>query len=136
MQYRRDRGDMIETYKFTQGKCTSNYPFINDEDISRRGHSLTLKKGRFHTNVRKNFLSERVINLWNVLTDQIVGAPTISAFKNRLDRHWNKYQYSIDSIPTTRATFIRDNQVESRNNRLTGPVPNQRCKQYIILYYN
>ena len=37
MQYRRDIGDMIETYKFTHGKYTSNYPFTNDEDISRRG---------------------------------------------------------------------------------------------------
>ena len=63
IQYRRDRGDMIETYKFTHGKYTSNYPFTNDEDISRKGHTLKLKKGRFHTNVRKHFFSERVINL-------------------------------------------------------------------------
>ena len=108
MQYRRDRGDMIETYKFNQGEYTSNYPFTNEEDISRRGHSLKLKKGRFHTNVRKHFFTERVINLWNVLPDQIVGAPTITTFKNRLDQHWKQYQYSLDSIPTTPATFIRD----------------------------
>ena len=84
MQYRRDRGDMIETYNFTH-KYTSNYPFTNDKDISRRGHSLKLKKGRFYTNVRKHCFTEHVINLWNVLPDQIVGAPTITAFKNRLD---------------------------------------------------
>ena len=115
MQYRRDSGDMIETYKFTHCKYTSNYPFTNDADISRRGHSLKLKKlGLFHTNVRKHFFSERVINLWNVLPDQIVGAPpTITAFKNRLDQHWKKYQYSLDSIPTTLTTFIWDNQEES-----------------------
>jgi len=114
MQYRRDRGDMIETYKFTHGKYTSTYPFTNDEDKSRRGHSLKLKKGRFYTNVRKHFFSERVVNLWNTLPDQIVNAPTINAFKNRLDRHWKKYQYSLDSIPTTRATFIEDNEEESK----------------------
>ena len=104
---------MVETYKFTNSKYTSNYPFTNDEDISRRGHSLKLKKGRFHTNLRKHFFSERVINMWNVLPDQIVDAPTTTAFKNRLDRHWKKYQYSLDSIPTTRATFIRHTKAES-----------------------
>ena len=67
MQYRRDRGDLIETYKFTHGKYTSKYPFTNAEDISRRGHNLKLKKGRFHTNLRQHFFSEQVINLWNVL---------------------------------------------------------------------
>ena len=91
---------MIGTYKFTHSKYTSNYPFTNDEDISRRGHILKLKKGR-------------VINLWNVLPDQIVDDPTTTAFKNRLDRHWKTYLYSLDSIPTTRATFIRDNEEES-----------------------
>jgi hypothetical protein len=106
LQYRRDRGDMIETYKFTHGNYTSTYPFINDEDNSRRGHSFKLKKGRFYTNVRKHFFSERVVNLWNALPDQIVDAPTINTFKNRLDRHWNKYLYSLDSIPTTRATLL------------------------------
>ena len=55
MQYRRDRGDKIETYKFTHGKYTSKYPFTNEEDISRRGHNLKLKKGRFHTNLRQHF---------------------------------------------------------------------------------
>jgi len=97
---------MIETYKFTHGNYTSTYPFINDEDNSRRGHSFKLKKGRFYTNVRKHFFSERVVNLWNALPDQIVDAPTINTFKNRLDRHWNKYLYSLDSIPTTRATLL------------------------------
>ena len=37
----------------------------------------------------------------------------IKSFKNRLDQHWKQYQYSLDSIPTIRATFIRDNQEES-----------------------
>ena len=92
---------MIETYKFTHGKYTSNYPFTNVEDISRRGHSLKLKKERFHTNVRKHFFSERVINLWNVQPDQIVGAPTITAFKNRLDRHWKKYHFVCSLIKAT-----------------------------------
>ena len=41
MQYRRDRGDMIETYKSTHGKYTSNYPFTNDEDISKKRESET-----------------------------------------------------------------------------------------------
>ena len=93
---------MIETYKFTHGNYASKYPFTNDEDISRRGHNLTLKKGRFHNNLRQHFFSECVINLWNVLPNQIVDAPN-TTFKNRLERHWKTI--SLDSIPATRATF-------------------------------
>ena len=40
-------------------------------DISRRGHCLILKKGRFCSNLKKHSF-ERVINLWNVLPDQLL----------------------------------------------------------------
>ena len=36
-----------------------------------------------------NFLSSRIVNEWNELPKEVVDAPSINAFKNRLDRHWN-----------------------------------------------
>ena len=35
-------------------------------------------------------------------------------FKNRLDHHWKQYQYTLDSITTTRVTFTTDYE-EDRN---------------------
>ena len=42
MHYRRDRGDVIECYKFTHGLYTSETPFTIDDDTTRRGHSLKI----------------------------------------------------------------------------------------------
>jgi len=36
-------------------------------------------------NVIKNFFTQRVVNDWNCLTSYIVEAPSVNAFKNRLD---------------------------------------------------
>ena len=36
-------------------------------------------------NVRKNFFTQRVVNGWNRLISHVVEAPSVNAFKNRLD---------------------------------------------------
>jgi len=38
--------------------------------------------------LRANFFTQRVINQWNSLPDEVVSAPTISIFKKRLDELW------------------------------------------------
>ena len=67
------------------------------------GQSISLVS--LDTNLRQHFFSERVINLWNVLPNQIVDAPNTTLFKNRLHRHWKIHQYTLDTIPATPATF-------------------------------
>ena len=44
-------------------------------------HTYKLFKQRFHLDVSKYFLSNRVIDLWNSLPDHIVTAPSINYFK-------------------------------------------------------
>lgn len=94
LAYRRIRGDMIEAYKIISG--------IYDQDTnsilkpwnsaaaknSSRGNSRKIFPERSRTNVRKNFFSQRVVNVWNNLPENIVSAPNINTFKNRLDKHW------------------------------------------------
>ena len=46
MQYRRDRGDMIETYKYVHGMYDVRSPLTSEEDSKTRGHSQKLKKIR------------------------------------------------------------------------------------------
>jgi len=41
------------------------------------------------TTVRQNFFSLRIVNEWNKLPQDVVEAPLINTFKNRLDRHWH-----------------------------------------------
>jgi len=87
---RRLRGDLIETFKIITGKehvDSSKFFQLSDVTSGLRGHSLKLFKPRCSTTTRQNFFSLRVINEWNKLPQE-VDAPTINAFKYRLDRHW------------------------------------------------
>ena len=36
--------------------------------------------------VRKHFLSNRVVDMWNILPGSVVEAPGLNAFKNGLDQ--------------------------------------------------
>ena len=88
---RRLRGDLIETYKIlTHKKRTDPSQFFsfNDSGYALRGHSLKLYKPSVRLNVRKHFYSYRVIDSLNQLPQHVVEAPTVNAFKNRLDKHW------------------------------------------------
>jgi len=57
------------------------------EDITR-GHSMKLQKARCKTALQEHFFSLRVIENWNSLPEEIVTAPSLNAFKRRLDIHW------------------------------------------------
>lgn len=90
LKERRDRGDLIETYKI----LNNNYsPFLNLNIFTRnanenlRGHSMKLSKERCSGLVRKNFLSNRVVYRWNALSENTVTALNKNLFKNRLDEN-------------------------------------------------
>ena len=42
-------------------------------------------KYRSRLNVRASFFSQRVVNDWNKLSNDVVSADSVNAFKNRLD---------------------------------------------------
>jgi hypothetical protein len=88
--YRRARGDMIETYKLLHGLVDSpqHMPLQLDERGYTRGHCLKLKKRFCRTAIRQHVFSQRVVNPWNGLPEAVVMAPSLNAFKNRLDKHW------------------------------------------------
>jgi len=51
-----------------------------------RGHSLKLTIVRCTRDCWKHFFSNRVVNRWNKLDQQIVGATSLNAFKNGWDK--------------------------------------------------
>jgi hypothetical protein len=105
MYYRRERGDMIECYKFTHNMYKSTPLLDLDSTSSLRGHSLKLKKHHCKRTVRQHFFSERVVNHWNSLPEEIVSAPKMNTFKNKLDKHWQKYHHSLEPLPTIRLNY-------------------------------
>ena len=93
MQYRRDRGDMIEVYKFTHDLYDARSPLTPENDTRTRGHMYKLKKLRVNKGIRQGFFPIRITDIWNGLPADIVNAPLLNSFKNRLDKYWNDRLY-------------------------------------------
>lgn len=95
--YRRARGDMIEVYKYLHNIYKVDASFLPlDTDSITRGHSLKIKKARSVGQTRQHFFSQRVVNPWNSLPEEIVQAPTLNMFKSRLDSFWHEFIYSLN----------------------------------------
>ena len=93
MRYRRERGDMIEVYKYTHGFYNTPPPFTLETGSTTRGHQLKIKKSRPNSNLRQGYFSVRIENNWNSLPAELVNAQTINGFKNGLDALWKEKLY-------------------------------------------
>ncbi len=57
-------------------------------DTSRlRGHSLKLRKDRSRLDLRKFTFSQRVVNMWNDLLEEVVTGSSVKIFKTKLEAH-------------------------------------------------
>ena len=98
LTFRRMRGDLIETYKYFHDlyKVSHQQLLPLDTNTSTRGHRFKLAKQSCKLDVRKNFFSLRVRDVWNSLPESVVTAPTINMFKNGVDRYFGDLKFSAD----------------------------------------
>ena len=89
LEKRRVRGDLIQVFKMLKGfdKIDSSKFFTLSGKEATRRHSYKLKKTRSSSERRRIFFSQRVVNSWNKLPQEVVNAETINCFKNRLDKY-------------------------------------------------
>ena len=100
LKARRDRGDMIETYKVLRGiekvdvenwfervepqRRTRQNAEIGEEGVMEKD---VLKEQRSRVNEKRHFFQSRVVQDWNGLPAAIQKAPSLNAFKSRYDKY-------------------------------------------------
>jgi len=97
---------MIELYKMVKGiydpACIPHFEFVelSDDLIRTRGNRYKLIQHHCSYDLRKYSYTNRVISVWNSLSDHVVSSNTVSTFKHRLDRYWCDqdvlYNYKAD----------------------------------------
>ena len=87
LEERRNRQDLIEVYKMMHGHTDVPVSTFFDitADSCTRGHSMKMVKRHCHTDLRLYFFSNRVVNRWNTLSQDIVSAPSVNSFKRHLN---------------------------------------------------
>ena len=97
LEERRERGNLIETYKIVTGKekVDKKKFFKLRDNTNTRGNSMKIYKRRLRKNIqqRVNFFSVRVVNAWNSLPDHVISLTTVNMFKNRLDQYYYRRRH-------------------------------------------
>ena len=82
---------MIFAYKLFTGQMGLNKDdFFASPESTARGHSYRVIKRKATKLCRIHAFSNRIIDDWNGLPQDIVAASSTNAFKNALDKHWEE----------------------------------------------
>jgi len=68
---------------------------LSEDLIRTRGNGYKFIQHHCHYDLRKFNFTNRVIPIWNSLSDHVVSAETVNT-KNRLDRFWSNHDVLYD----------------------------------------
>ena len=99
IKFRQIRGDLIQTFKIVHHIDNLNFSdffSFNKENQSTRNSNLKLYKEHAYSKSGNNFLSFRVNNYWNSLTESSRSAKSILEFKKGIDRDLKNVMFDYD----------------------------------------
>ena len=87
---------MIEVYKIVHDKYDPvvTKTLFSLSSTNARSYSLKLNKPGFNTTRYKSFFTNRIINVWNSLSEDMVTATSLNSFKNKFDKTFKHIMYS------------------------------------------
>ena len=90
LEKRRIRGDLIQQFKISKGIESLSFELPSNDflrEIAPRGGKRSRLRREIvkSCNQRHNFFTNRIVNIWNELPDNIITATSTNGFKNRLD---------------------------------------------------
>ena len=84
LERRRLKRDLILCYSLFYGICEIHLPFKLGEGVTR-GNSCKLVKTSCNTNAAKYFYTNIIVFAWNSLSDTVVTASSVNAFRKQLN---------------------------------------------------
>ena len=96
LSYRRNRMDLIMTYKILNENVLvdKDYSFtMNTSHTRSNGFKIYKKYNR--TSTRRFTFSQRIINDWNYLPNDVVTSPNVLTFKSKLDNFMYNQRFSF-----------------------------------------
>jgi len=87
LEKRRLQGYLTAAFQYLKGayKQEQERLFTRVDTDRTRGNGFKLRQGRFRLGIRRKFFTQRVMTHWNRLPKEAVNAPSLEAFKARLD---------------------------------------------------
>ena len=112
---------MIQVYKILNGidKVDKDLLFTMSNNPTR-GHPLKIFKKRYRLRVRGHFFSNRVVDGWNDLPTEVVTAPSLNAFKSRLNKCWKGHHINWNHDVTPRVKEPDGETTRMRLQRSSG----------------
>ena len=103
LEYRRKRGDLIETYKIVTDKSALKFDdhFKYDQTALRSNGLKILPINSSRGGTRHTYFFNRAARLWNGLKKETVSSPTINSFKKRTDLEYGTQRFRCSARPSS-----------------------------------